>query len=562
MIRPSLALLSATLLAGPLSAQVAALPGEPDPIEAGMDSPAARYLDDGVDVLHYDIEIALPRGAGIIEGRTSIEVARDGEAAEVVFDFTGLRVDEVHLGGAPATGWTHADGLLAVPLPGGERHTVTIAYSGTPDDGLILGETVHGEPSAFVDNWPNRTRFWMPSVDHPSDKATARFTIHAPAEWMVVANGALVGSPSATPPEVPGPEVGERRTWVYETSVAHPSYTLVVGGAEMVVDTVGLAACGSAPASERADGCVAVTTWLFPESAEAGAPSFRRAAEMVDYFTELVGEYPYEKLANVQSATRFGGMENSSAIFYSQGALAAGANIEGTVSHEIAHQWFGDSVTEAAWSHLWLSEGFATYFGALFFEQADGPEAMRASMMSAANAYLASGDTARPVIDDRTDLFGLLNRNSYQKGGLVLHMLRRELGDADFFEGVRRYYARHRDGTALTADLQAVMEEVSGRSLGTFFEQWLRQPGYPVIEVATSASANGLRVALTQVQGDYAPRFEIPVDVQVVWDGGTVRRTVPLDGTGAEIVIEGAPADARVVLDPDGWLLHRRVDAG
>lgn len=562
MTRLTLPLLGLALLAAPAPAQVAPLPGEPAPIEAGLDSPAERYLNDGVDALHYDIEIALPRGAGPVQGRTSIEIAPDPSASEVVLDFTGLRIDEVLLDGSEAAGWTHDDGLLAIPLTGGARRTISIAYSGTPDDGLILGETVHGEPSAFVDNWPNRTRYWVPSIDHPSDKATARFTIHAPAEWMVVANGALAGQPTATPAEVPGPEVGERRTWVYETQVAHPTYTLVVGGAEMVVDTVGLAACGSAPASERADGCVAVTTWLFPESVESGSPSFLRAAEMVDYFTELVGEYPYEKLANVQSATRFGGMENSSAIFYSQGALAAGRDIEGTVSHEIAHQWFGDSVTEAVWSHLWLSEGFATYFGALFFEEADGPEAMREAMAGAANAYLASGDTARPVIDDRTDLFGLLNRNSYQKGGLVLHMLRRELGDTDFFEGIRQYYARHRDGTALTDDLRAVMEEVSGRSLGTFFEQWLERPGYPVIEVATEATADGLRVRLDQVQGDYAPRFEVPVDVQVIWDGGTIRRTVQLDGAGAEIVVEGAPADARVVLDPDGWLLHRRVDAG
>lgn len=555
-------LLAVAVLSGAVATSVAAQ--EPPPIEAGIDSPAARYFEDGVDVTHYAIEVALPREEGWIQGRVGIDFTVEAPIDRIVFDFTGLPIDEVTLDGVAADGWSHDNGLLSIPLgsgAAGSAHTVSVGYHGVPDDGLILGQTVHGQPSAFVDNWPNRTRFWVPSVDHPSDKATARFTVHAPAEWAVIANGSLVAPPTATPADVPGPDVGARRSWEYATEVPHPSYTLVVGGAEMTIDTVGLAACGSAPASARPDGCIAVTTWLFPESVEAAAPSFRRAADMVDFFTNLIGPFPYEKLANVQSATRFGGMENSSAIFYSQQALAAGRDIEGTVSHEIAHQWFGDSVTEAEWGHLWLSEGFATYFGALFFEEVDGPDALRERMADAAAAYLASGDTARPVVDDRDDLFSLLNRNSYQKGALVLHMLRRAVGDEAFFRGIREYYARHRDQTALTSDLLAVMEEVTGSDLAGFFEQWLERPGYPVIEVSANPIAAGLEVGLQQVQGSDAPRFELSVDIQVEWDGGTVRQTVALDGSGTTLTIDGAPADARIVLDPDGWLLHRRVDA-
>lgn len=558
-------LLILLLAATPLAGQTPpAFPDEPDPVEAGLASPPGRYADDGVDVLHYDVEVALPLGPGWIQGRAAILLRAEAAVEALALDFSGLAVDGVTVDGADVPDWSLDEGLLRVPFatpptPGDEA-TVVVSYRGVPDDGLILGETVHGAPSAFVDNWPNRTRFWLPTVDHPSDKATATFTIHAPAAWQVIANGRALGPPQATEEGVPGPDVGPRRTWRYATEVPHPTYTLVVGGAEMVVDTVGLAACGAAPASSRGDGCVAVTTWLFPESAEGGRASFRRGAEMVDFFAERVGPFPYEKLAHVQSATRFGGMENSSAIFYSQQAIAAGRDIEGTVSHETAHQWFGDSVTEADWSHLWLSEGFATYFGALFFEDVDGPDALRERMASAAAAYLASGDSARPVVDDRPDLFGLLNRNSYQKGGWVLHMLRRELGDGPFFDGIRAYYDRYRDATATTDDFRAVMEEVSGADLATFFDQWLFRPGYPVLAVDAEAGPEGLRLRVSQVQGGYAPRFVIPVDLQVSWDGGTVRRTLRLDGSGGETIIEGAPADATVVLDPDGWLLHRRHD--
>jgi aminopeptidase N len=536
---------------------------EPAPIEAGLASPPARYTDDRIDVLHYEIELSLPNGAGAIAGWVEIEIQATAPVDHVVLDFTGLHIDGVAVDGAPAQGWVHDEGLLSVPVPeaaAGETRTLEISYGGVPDDGLILGQTVHGAPSAFVDNWPNRTRFWLPSVDHPSDKATARITVHAPAAWSVIANGREASPSAPTPVDVRGPEVGPRRTWVYETDVDHPSYTLVVGGAEMVVDTLGFGACGKAPASPRADGCVAVSTWLFPESAQRGGVSFRRAVEMVDFFSNLVGPFPYEKLAHVQSATRFGGMENSSAIFYSQQGIASGRDMEGTVSHETAHQWFGDSVTEEDWNHLWLSEGFATYFGALFFEHTDGPEALRTRMAEAKARYLASVDTARPVVDDRPDLFGMLNRNSYQKGGLVLHMLRRELGDEPFFDAVREYYRIYRNATADTDDFRRVVEDVSGREMGIFFRQWLHAPGYPVLAVETETEADGLRIHIRQTQAAPSPHFHIPIDVAVTWEGGEFRETVRSTGEMVTIRVPDAPADARVVLDPDGWLLHRRAE--
>lgn len=566
MTRRALEVVGLCLLLAPTPAAAQAAPSsaqEPEPIEAGLASPPGRYFDDGVDVVHYDVELALPNGIGSIDGRAEIVLRATAAVDRVVLDFSGLRVEAVSVDGAPIENWTLEAGLLEVPFrPAaiGDTRRVAISYGGVPDDGLILGETVHGDPSAFVDNWPNRTRFWLPSVDHPSDKATARFTVHAPAAWSVIANGREASPPVPTPAGVEGPEVGDRRTWVYETDVDHPTYTLVVGGAEMVVDTLGFGACRNAPASPRDDGCIAVSTWLFPESAAQGAGSFRRAVEMLDFFTDLVGPFPYEKLAHVQSATRFGGMENSSAIFYSQQGVASGRDMEGTVSHETAHQWFGDSVTEEDWSHLWLSEGFATYFGALFFEHTDGPEALRSRMADAAATYLASADTARPVVDDRADLFGMLNRNSYQKGGLVLHMLRREVGDEAFFGAVREYYERYRDATADTDDFRGVVEEVSGRDLGVFFRQWLHEPGFPVLSVTTRADDEGLAVDIRQTQTSPAPRFQIPIDVEVSWDGGSARETVHSTGEMVTLRVPGAPADARVELDPDGWLLHRRAE--
>jgi aminopeptidase N len=535
---------------------------EPDPIQAGM-APAPGPYAPGVDVRHYEVEIGLGLGSNRIEAFVQIEVAVEAQQAVLPLDFTGLEITALTLDGRPAS-YRHEDGVVHVPLTEtrpGEVVEVGVAYRGVPDDGLILRENVHGAPAAFVDNWPNRTRFWLPSVDHPADKATVRYTVHAPAAWKVIANGHLVAEAAPTAAGALGP-AGDRRTWIWEVDVPISTYNMVIGAADLEVRTVGLAACGRAPASRREDGCIEVTTWMYPEDADRAEVPFRRAAQMVDFFTDLVGDFPFEKLANVQSATRFGGMENASAIFYSEQAIAAGRDIEGTVAHEIAHQWFGDAVTERSWHHLWLSEGFATYFRNLFFEAAEGRDAFRRLVEADRVRVVGSADSERPVVDpEERDLFALLNDNNYPKGGWVLHMLRGLLGDDAFFAGIRTYYARHLHQAVLTEDFQAVMEEVSGQDLDWFFTQWLYRPGHPVFEVEErwlpgDGSAGEIEVVLRQVQKAGWPRFRVPLDL--CWGSGEGRACRRAVSGSAEDTVRfrfDARPQGPVALDPDGWVL-------
>jgi aminopeptidase N len=255
-------------------------------------------------------------------------------------------------------------------------------------------------------------------------------------------------------------------------------------------------------------------------------------------------------------------MENASAIFYSEQGIASGRNMEGTVSHEIAHQWFGDAVTEASWHHLWLSEGFATYFGALFFEVADGVPAFRAMMEGSRARVVGSGDVERPVIDpEETDLFALLNDNNYPKGGWVLHMLRGLLGDEAFFAGIRAYYERNLHTAVLTEDFQAVMEEVSHRDLDWFFTQWLYRPGYPVFEVDErwvpgEGGAGVAEVTVRQVQKEGWPRFRVPMEL--CWgegEGRLCREAVSGSASDTFRFRLDARPGGPVALDPDGWVL-------
>ncbi len=529
---------------------------EPAPVRAGL-PPGPGDYPGNFDVLHYDLELALTEAADTLVGNATLRVVRSAPGP-LVLDFSGLTTREVRVGGA-ASGFRVLPGRLTVDPGGavGDTVAVEIVYHGHPDDGLIMGSNVHGKATVFADNWPNRARFWFPSVDHPSDKATVSFTIHAPGEWEVIANGRMEGPASPTSPGALGGGTG-KRTWRWSTDVPIPTYTMVVGAADFAVGSAGLAACGLAPGSPREDACLDVTWWVFPEDSLRAAGLFRRSPDMVDFFAGLVGPFPYEKLAHVQSSTRFGGMENASAIFYSEEGIARGRDIEGTVSHEIAHQWFGDSVTETEWPHLWLSEGFATYFGTLYFEEADGVDRFRELLEGRREAYVTSDVVDRPVIDPPVgDLFDLLNANNYPKGGWVLHMLRGVVGDETFFAGIRAFYARFRDANALTEDFQRVMEEAAGEELGWFFDQWLREPGYPVFEVAWGWDEGDsvAEVEVVQAQKPAWPTFRMPAVLEVVGPDGPHRFPVVIDERRERYRLPSGGRPREVRLDPDGWIL-------
>jgi aminopeptidase N len=453
---------------------------------------------------------------------------------------------------------------------------------------MVFGTDRDGRALAFADNWPNRARWWFPGNDHPSDKATVRFDVRVPSGWGVVANGRLRSGP--TPLE----DAGVR--WVWGTELPIPTYTMVVGAARFARASLGPAACGRAPVATGR--CVDSSVWALPGDSAFGVERFRRAPDMLDFYAGRFGPFPYAKLAHVQSGTRFGGMENASAIFYARRPWAERTMGEGVIAHEIVHQWYGDSATPARWRHLWLSEGFATYFAAVYFGARDGEEAYRRRMERAAREYRASDAVGRPVVDPTRDLYSLLNANSYQKGARVLHGLRGLVGDSAFVRGVRRFWRRHRDATATTADFRRVVEETAGRDLGWFFDQWLRSPGYPRLEAewwiedgpgddggptpgARAPSGDGpggpatLVLEVRQTQPEAWPAFRLPTRVRIATSTGESRRadaTVSGRVDTLRVPLRRAEAGAgveEVELDPGGWILktleirrRARVPAG
>jgi aminopeptidase N len=451
----------------------------------------------------------------IVTGRARIDVLVLKKTALIDLDFGELKTTSVTVDSKPAP-FTHRNGKLEVTLAEavtpGSRIVIEVVYQGKPKDGLIMKADKDGKPSAVGDNWPNRVHHWIPTLDHPSAKATVTFNVTAPAREEVVANGRLENVQTTA---------GGNRTWTYTTGAPIPPYCMII-------------AVGQFARVEPSERSPTPLSYYVPHSDRPAAlKGFAPSIPSLVFFSELVAPYPYEKLAMIVGSTQFGGMENSSAIVFTSTLFTPKpapksrrfdipkGNVA-LIAHEIAHQWFGDSVTESTWADLWLSEGFATYFAGLFVQRHEGEEAFQEYMKAQAEAVFAYEKKKRtPIFDrDTEDLFELLNANNYQKGAWVLHMLRSSLGDEVFFRGIRDYYHAHKDGAASTEDLRAALEKASGKDLKDFFQRWVYGVGHPKYVVTPEYSARGseVRVVLRQLQAGDA--FPDPVPIRVTTDDG------------------------------------------
>ena len=465
---------------------------------------------------HYLVNIALDdQLSGIASATTRIDILILKTTSLIDLDFGELTIDSVTLEAKPVS-FTHKDGRLRItsaqPLHAGKHLQVQVQYHGKPTDGLILTADKDGKPSAIGDNWPNRVHHWIPTLDHPSAKATVTFNITAPAVDEVVANGRLERVTTS----------GTHRMWTYTEGVPIPPYCMIIG-------------VGQFAHFEPAERTATPLSYYVPHvDAPLAMKGFAPVIPSVAFFSETIAPYPYEKLALIVGATRFGGMENSSAIVFTSTLFnprssptmskTFGIPIGTTdvIAHEIAHQWFGDSVTESTWADLWLSEGFATYFAGLFLQRYESEEAFQAYMKSAAEAAFAYEKTTRtPIFDrDTEDLMKLLNANNYQKGAWVLHMLRSRLGDEAFFRGLRAYYHTHADATASTEDLRSALEKSSHTDLRAFFSRWVYDSGHPQYELSwqwvsqRSRSAGELRLMLNQLQPGNAFVDPVPLVIR------------------------------------------------
>src|SRR6185503_19281348 len=273
---------------------------------------ASRPYRPGIDVLDYALTVDLPDTGSFIRGDAVLTLRRTARVDTLVLDLRALRVSRVTLDDRPRR-FARTDSTVLISLPRGDsgRYHVRVTYSGRVTDGLIARRDSLGRWTYFGDNWPNRARYWIPSVDHPSDKATVTWTVRGPVGRTVVANGTLLETRTT------GTGRRARTTTRWRESQPIPPYLMVIGAGPLTRVDLGETACGLSELRR----CVRQSVYVAPDVAPTMPGNFAKAGEIVRFFASQVGPFPYEKLAHLQSATRFGGMENASAIFYSDRAF-------------------------------------------------------------------------------------------------------------------------------------------------------------------------------------------------------------------------------------------------
>lgn len=499
-----------------------------------------------LDVQKYVFRLELNDSTNRLSGEAAITILFKKPILDFELDLInksadgfGMTVAEVLLENRQLN-FSHQGNRLRITLPTaanpGQTKTIVIRYAGIPGDGLVIGKNKFGDRSFFGDNWPDRGRNWLPCIDHPSDKALVDFVIVAPQKYQVIASGRQIEETNLPK---------DQKITHWEERVPIAVKVMTIGVARFAVDQ-------STVVDHVPQGI-----WVYPQNRDEGFYDFAVGAKIFQYFNQHIGRYAYEKLAHVQSRTRWGGLENAGNIFYMEGAVTGKKQHEGLIAHETAHQWFGNSVTENDWHHVWLSEGFATYFASLYFEKTYGRgklvEKLKEDLQQVVNF---SKENRQPIVDTTiTNMNTVLSTNTYQKAGWVLHMLRRELGDDAFWKGIQAYYSIFRDSNAMTNDFRKVMEDVSGKNLKPFFHQWLYQGGHPRLSVSWSFDQKSRKVNLA-INSLHKESFNFPLDVLLKYPNGTVAlKTISIKQGNVAYSIAADQKPTEIKLDPDCWLL-------
>lgn len=427
---------------------------EPQPGAAGIGDPYFALLGNGgYDVSHYDVDIRVEPSSGVIDATTTIVATATQSLSSFNFDLSGLVVHAVRVDGRAASSARNGDELVVRPpaiVLAGTTFTTVVAYGGRPEPRTIPGiglpcGWVARDGGSYVLSEPDCASTWLPANDHPRDKATFTMHVTVPADLEVAANGNLTGRD-----EVEG---GVR--WTYEQAAPMATYLATV-----VIDQLRFT-------SEPGPRGITIRNAIPEGMTDAAVQDFAPQAEMLGFFSTIFGPYPFDAYGAVL-APDLGGLaiETQTLSLFDERSIDGTGRAESTIAHELAHQWFGDSVSVASWRDIWLNEGFATYAEWLWSEHAHATTA----------AAIAADVSSRSGLDVNLSDPGLEQLFApavYQKGALALQALRETLGDDAFFRVLSSYATRYRGANASIADFEAEAQQVSGVDLTDFFAAWL-----------------------------------------------------------------------------------------
>jgi aminopeptidase N len=517
-----------------------------------------KYAPDyQVKMMHLALDVTPDFRTKTVEGKATLTFRTLLEPVqELKLDALTLRVKSL-TGTEKVQGYQATDEHVVVtfaqPVPASKEVSITIVYSAEPKRGLYFRTPEMGYKSGdthlFTQGEEIEGRNWYPCLDAPSSMFTSEITCRVPEDMAVISNGRLISESKDTRSGLKAVH------WSQEKPHANYLITLVAGHFKKLQDNY------------RNVPLVFYT--LTSEDQEAAASSFRGTRDMMAFFEEEIGvAYPWPKYDQV-CVNDFvaGGMENTSATTLTDSTLfrPETENIhtsEGLVAHELAHQWFGDLVTCKDWSHIWLNEGFATYYEALYQGHKHGRDSMLYELWGQLRMITGvTADTApivRRTFDKPGEMFGY---RSYQKGGWVLHMLRAELGEDLYRKAVKLFLERYRHRNAVTENLRTIVEELSGRSFDQFFDQWLYHSHHPELDVTydwdEARKLATLSVKQVQKVDENVLLFHVPLKIRFNGKFGQADRTIRVSKKEEAFSFSFKTSPELVRLDPDLELLAR-----
>lgn len=483
------------------------------------DEPYARSRE--YDLQHSRVALRFDlQQKKIIGDVTHTLVLFRGGSDHVSFDSVGLQIQSVTVNKKEAKFRT-TDTELIVNLPsageGGEKYDVEVKYEGKPKKGLYFILPDKDYPNRLTQVWTQGesqdTRYYIPTYDYPNDRLTTETILTVPSSWLTVANGKLISTT----------EVGNgMKTWTWRESQPSSTYLFTVVAGEL----------GEVKDKWRD---VPVTYYAPKDRVDRLAVNYRLTPAMIEHFSKTLGvDYPWEKYAqSMVDDFVAGGMENSSATTNTAASLRNPklvpeypTNEDGLISHELGHQWFGDLVTCKDWANIWLNEGFATFMETLWFEEHFGKERADYDRWESVRNWFQAGKLYdRPIVRRDFDDSSEFDQNAYDKGALVLYMLRYQLGKDAFYAGLKHYLEANRGKNVVTADLVKAIEEATHTSVDQFFDQWIYGAGAPKFEIEYSYDTVKKQVTLsvrqTQKTENRVGLFRVPVEVEITNNSGS-----------------------------------------
>jgi aminopeptidase N len=516
------------------------------------------------DVQNYRIALSFDWTKQSITGETTITFQPFAdEVKEIEIDAGDMTIQSVKLAsGAPLKFRYERKEKLYVVLdqlyPAGRDVSVVITYSATPKQGLTFITPSEADPGRPFQIWSQgeaRTNhYWFPCYDSPNDKATSELLATVDDKFQVVSNGALVG--------VQRDAAHKTKTWHWKMDRQFSSYliSIIVGQYEEVKDQF-----KGKP----------VTSYVYPGQIEDGRVSFNKLAQMVAFYSQKTGyDYPYAKYAQTMVRDFGGAMENISATTMTDNAVhdkraAVDISSDDIVSHELAHQWFGDLLTCRHWGEIWLNESFAVFFEGLWKEHDKGRDDYLYEMYANQQGYFQAWNQGnrRPIVTIRyDDPDALFDAYAYPRGGAVLNMLRFVLGEEMFWKAIRHYVKKHEWQNVQTSDLNTAIEEATGQNLAWFFDEWVYRMGHPEFEI-TSKYDGGKSLTLdirqTQKPDDRRPWFQspefftMPVDIAITTASGEKVHRVLIDKSQKEFTFEVDSKPLIVNFDRGNYLIKQ-----